>query len=91
MRLVGYQAGVEDGEVDLLLFRKVDRDDCRETIEDAAQSLLLGRAHACANQVRPQRPQFLGEPTDLDMVTPFATDQCEGAVLCVRLVGVGSA
>lgn len=146
--LFGCQSGVKDGEVDLLLFRKVDADESKEAIEDAAQGSLLGRAHACANQMRPQRPQFLGEPTDLDMVAThrrrrlrcpyqpshhriqgsffrlgmgekvlrkkgsrrlrrhsgaatrsmlrrsrrlsFATAQCEGAVLCARLVRVGS-
>ncbi len=43
MRLVGCQAGIEDGEVDLLLFRKVDPDEGREAIEHATQGLLLRR------------------------------------------------
>ncbi len=68
MCLFGCQSSIQDGEIDLLFFRKVDPDDGREPVERAAQGLLLGRAHACTNQVRPQLAQLLGEPTDLDMV-----------------------
>src|SRR5579884_695357 len=66
--LLWCQACIEKGEIDFLLFGKVECDKRVEAIKDTMQHLHLCLAHLGSPQLRPQCSQLLGQPLNLPVI-----------------------